>query len=213
MSTNDKKIQKKIVAVDDAIARNDTAGIKSTWSVLRPSLDDLVEDLRVPHIQAPTEEWVRGFLTLANEDLDAASALHSRGGCAAVTCMLLQMTFEKIGKAQLARSAPSGFARHRQSHVTASRLLETLNLNPHLQDFRHNYKRVLPYVRALERAHPAVAKQNPHLEYPWEEQSTVRTPAKHLEVVRDLFDPTNRALPELIRLANDLIKRFDELFS
>ncbi len=216
MSTEVKKIHKKLVAMNEAMTSSDVSGIEKTWNALKPYVEELLDDARTPAISAPQEQWTRALLHQAREDLAAAERLAtpSKPGdpsCESIVCMLLQMTFEKIGKAQLARSARDAFIRHRMSHATASKLLEALK-SAKLPQFGQKFKSVLPFVKALERAHPALTKHGPHLEYPWEDGTNVATPSK-LQVVRDIFDPlAPHRLRNLIQLANALIRDFDDLF-
>lgn len=103
-------------------------------------------------------DWAQPFVDLAAADLAAARACVGVGGCSATFCMLLQMTFEKLGKAAIARRTPltAGLLEPPHSHQTASRLIELLLRSPGGAAVAPS-----PAVRAavvdLENAHPDVA--------------------------------------------------------
>ena len=84
------------------------------------------------------------------------------------------------------------------------------NQNKYL-DLRYSWKDVLPLVQALEKAHPAVSKSGPHLEYPWEDGNAMRLPAS-LSIVMQLADPRDMKGPKLIRFAKELANEFDSIF-
>ena len=136
----------------------------------------------------------------------------------AVMAMLLQMVFEKIAKAALARSDFAAYQNVRMSHAAASRMVATIR--------RHARQRHPPFVRFndqrwrvalgvvidLEKAHPAMAQSGPHLEYPWELSDRVARPGRDLAVVDRLASPRERIALDLIELAQGLIDTFDTLF-
>jgi hypothetical protein len=228
MTTLENKVKNGIAAVDDGLNTMDVSKINAAWTTLKPSIIELLTDLRTPRINAAEEEWAQALLRQAQEDLTAAQTLANSHGetCESVVCMLIQMTFEKIAKAQLARTDRRAFVNVRMSHVAASRLIKTITSHGNHVGLKYKWKDVLPFIKALELAHPAITKQGPHLEYPWEITTTVRnratdidelearvlTPAADLQVVRDIFEPRTRPATDLLRLAQELINRFDELF-
>src|SRR6185503_2514356 len=57
----------------------------------------------------------------------------------------------------------------------ASRLVSAIKNHSEYLGLRYTWKDVLPLVQALERAHPALARGGPHLEYPWEAGSSRRS--------------------------------------
>jgi hypothetical protein len=64
----------------------------------------------------------------------------------------------------------------------------------------------LSWVEALTDAHPALAKDGPHLEYPWEAADRVCTPSVNLFIVNVLRDPKSLAAPHFTRFAAELIE-------
>ncbi|MGC4067961.1 MAG: hypothetical protein QM784_25590 [Polyangiaceae bacterium] len=157
--------------------------------------------------------WSDALLAQAKDDLAAVEILsRNEGTPASVVAMLLQMVFEKLAKAALARIDAPCFVANRTNHVAASRLVSAIkNQNAYVQ-LRYNWKDVLPLVQALERAHPAVSKAGPHLEYPWESGATMGLPSTHLPIVQQLADPRDPKGPRLIRFARELANRFDSIF-
>jgi hypothetical protein len=125
--------------------------------------------------------------------------------------MLLQMVFEKIAKAALARADLASFAAHLRKHTAASAMVAQIRNHNRHASLRYKWKRVLPLIVALERVHPALAPEGRHLEYPWEDGSGVHVP-RELAVVAELSDPVRPRAPELLRLARELLTRFDEIF-
>lgn len=126
--------------------------------------------------------------------------------------MLLQMYFEKLAKAALARTDIHCFNAYRTSHVAASRLISTIKNHGKYVKLHYAWKDILPLIQELERAHPALAKRGPHLEYPWESGDQVALPRTHLQIVKVFDDPRDSNGPKLLRFAKELSNKFDELF-
>jgi len=78
--------------------------------------------------------------------------------------MLLQMTFEKLGKAAFTRRTPltAGHAEPPHNHRTASTLLDLLRRSPGAAPIAPS-PAVYAAVVELENAHPDVAKPNANL--------------------------------------------------
>lgn len=170
---------------------------------------------------ATPRDWATGYLGQAREDLAAAKAL--QGTAPSVVAMLLQMVFEKLGKAALLRSNQMTVHGAQASHAAASRMLAAIRRNRSLlrrlgNGYEHAWKDVMPVVTELERLHPAIAvhrggSREPCLEYPWEDASgTVKWPARDLPMVPRLRDPRLQLGSRLVRFANQLAGDFDELF-
>ena len=169
-------------------------------------------------------DWADPFLSQAAADLAAARACKS-AGCPATFCMLLQMAFEKLGKAAFARrtSLMAGHTEPPHSHRTASRLLELLRLSPGSATFAPS-PTVYKAVFALESAHPDVAKPNanlnppqlqqPQLEFPWIDPAsgTVKSPTNDLPIARRVADPNDLIGVALLKFADALVKNFNTLF-
>jgi hypothetical protein len=176
----------------------------------------------------PSNEWecalreqARGDLLVAcaaaagreNETPNEARMRH------AVMAMLLQMVFEKIAKAVLARSDFRAFQDVRTSHRAASRLIGAIRKqarrrgSPFHRFNSHKWKAVFAVVVDLENAHPALNRAGPHLEYPWEGESKVALAATDLAVVSRLADPREKLAPDLVNLARTLLNDFDRYFA
>lgn len=184
---------------------------QAAFSRLREHVEQLLSEQVAP-ITVSARMWSDALLAQAREDLRAVDVLVDARAPASVVAMLLQMVFEKLAKAALARTDVTSFVANRTSHVAASRLVSTIKNHGAYLNLRYAWKDVLPMVQALERAHPALAKRGPHLEYPWEAGTEMGLPATHLGVVRQLADPFDTKGPMLLRFAHELSNRFDELF-
>lgn len=167
---------------------------------------------------ATARDWADAFRAQAAEDLRAAKALEGRAP--SVLAMLLQMVFEKLGKAALLRSGQIALRQARRSHAAASRMLAVLKRDKARRSILgagnpYAFKDVLPMVRALERAHPQLAEPGqPQLEYPWEAGpgAEIRWPARDLALARQLGGPRSLIGARLLKLASQLEQRFDQVF-
>jgi hypothetical protein len=181
-------------------------------SALSDLVDEFLDDRSTPIMLSP-KLWSVALLEQARQDLMAAEILATNRGSACVIAMLLQMYFEKLAKAALARTDINCFKAYRTSHVAASRLISTLKNHGRYVELHYAWKDILPLIQNLERAHPAIAKRGPHLEYPWEQGDRMGLPQSDLQIVRNFEDPTNPVGPKLFRFARELSNRFDELFA
>ncbi|MDI1428803.1 hypothetical protein [Polyangium sorediatum] len=210
----ERSIRKWLTRVDEEFAATppDTEKCRSAHSTLRRHVEQLLNEHFRP-ITLSERAWSDALLAQAKEDLLAVEIVAgSEKSPASVVAMLLQMVFEKLAKAALARTDKPCFIANRTNHVAASRLVSAIkNQNDYL-NLRHAWKDVLPMIQALERAHPAVAKSGPHLEYPWEQGDVMGLPATHLAIVTQLADPRDPKGAKLIRFARELADRFDSIF-
>ncbi|AGP41864.1 hypothetical protein [Sorangium cellulosum] len=188
----------------------DVARCQAAFVNLKQHVEELLGSY-FPPIKLSARLWSDALLRQADADLHAAEALAREGGSASVLCMLLQMVFEKLAKAALARFDAQCFIAFRVSHAAASRLVSTIKNHGAFVDLRYKWRDVLPLVQALERAHPALARGGPHLEYPWEAGDRMGLP-EELPIVRQFDDPLDPKGPRLLRFARELHDRFDELF-
>ncbi|KYF80577.1 hypothetical protein BE17_52575 [Sorangium cellulosum] len=188
----------------------DVARCQAAFVKLKQHVEQLLESY-FPPIKLSATLWSDALLRQADADLRAAEVLAREGGPPSVLCMLLQMVFEKLAKAALARFDVQCFVAFRVSHAAASRLVSTIKTHAAFVDLRYKWKDVLPLVQALERAHPALARGGPHLEYPWEAGGRMGLP-EELPLVRQLDNPLDPKGPKLLRFARELHDRFDELF-
>ncbi len=181
-------------------------------SKLRARLEPILDNARPPALTRPAAEWVAALLEQATFDLRAAERLDLN--CHAPTvAMLLQMAFEKIAKAYFAQTSWPEFAKLRRSHAVGKRLAQALKRDPRfLPRVGLNSKKVLPWIEALTDAHPAIQKNGPHLEYPWETETGVRGPADLL-IVRELQDPRTGAASHLFKFANHFLTNFSNITS
>jgi len=184
------------------------------------------ESVAAASVRAPLDQWERAFLGQAREELEAAKRLvaaervdregATSAGWAAVFCMLMQMCFEKLGKAALARSDRDAFRRYRHSHRTGTRLVAALK-QMRGSEIHFRWKAILPLVTELERSHPSISREGPHLEYPWEASDTdgravVRSPGLDLPIAIRLASPSDRGAIELIRLAETILLQWSTLW-
>jgi hypothetical protein len=132
--------------------------------------------------------------------------------------MLLQMTFEKLGKAALLRSGAMAIDTARSSHKGAVRMVQLVARDKHacrrLGWKPENVKRLVPIVDELERAQPALAKNSPCLEYPWEDpRGNVQWPARHLPLLHSFKAKRGNHGIQLLKFGKGLCTKFDEVFS
>lgn len=89
---------------------------------------------------ASEREWAGAYLEQARADLGAANALAASGVAPSCLAMLLQMVFEKLGKAALLRTGSARIEDVTTTHVTARRVLLML---------RRERRRFAPLSRTL----------------------------------------------------------------
>jgi hypothetical protein len=183
---------------------------QSSYEAVETNIDDLLDDRKITY-HLSERLWSDALLLQAQEDLSAVEILTERAGSPSVRAMLLQMVFEKLAKAALARVSIEEFKAHRSSHVAASKMVRLIKLNASYYDLRIAWKDVLPMIQELERAHPALAKRGPHLEYPWEQETIMGHPSQHL-IVQQLADPLDMRGPKLVRFARELCNKFNNIF-
>jgi len=180
---------------------------------------------------ASLRDWANPFLEQAREDLRAARAARAAPppGCPSTFCMLLQMTFEKLGKAAFARDRSNLQAPEPpHSHQTVSRLLGNLERAPGGFTLKgitsdKDRARIFSAIRELENAHPDTVKKNmvshgfpqsPQLEFPWKNPTSgvIEWPARHLPIALRVNDPRDRIGADLLKFAEALESQFDVLF-
>lgn len=207
------KLRRNLGKLREALYRNppDIGQSKASYNAVETNVNDLLD---APKISYSLSErlWSDALVLQAQEDLSAVEILTENLGPASVRAMLLQMVFEKLAKAALARVSVTEFLAHRTSHVAASKMVRVIKTNAAYHDLHVDWKEVLPMIQSLERAHPAVAKRGPHLEYPWEQGPVIGHPSQHLEIVRQLADPRNPRGPKLVRFARELCNKFNDIF-
>ena len=161
-------------------------------------------------VPAAPRDWADPFLEQAREDLKAAWSVRPNHS-ASTFCMLLQMVFEKLGKAAYARAGNVVPRTHR----VASHLFAVLLRHPAGTALLRVNGNVQQFVAELEAAHPQVAGQQPQpwpqLEYPWEDPAagTVFCPARDLPLARRVRDPKDRIALDCLKFASALEKELN----
>jgi hypothetical protein len=159
-------------------------------------------------------EWAEGYLEQARADLAAARVLGGREPSA--FAMLLQMCFEKLAKAALLRKGSVDVAWARSNHRAAGLMVKTMRLQRTLLSPLGGitvWEDALRVVEALENAHPSVATDGPHLEYPWANtDGRVSWPAKDLSIAQRLANPKSNLAPRVLSFASQLSDKFDQIF-
>jgi len=163
---------------------------------------------------ASSRDWADAYLAQARADLEGARLV----GAAApsVFAMLMQMVFEKFAKAALLRSGAVTRGWAEGTHRGASHMLRAMRLQRGLMEPMGGAKvwhDVLWAVEALERAHPAVARGAPQLEYPWETATgLVQWPARDLPLAASMGNPASNLTTRVVQFASLLGQRFDRIF-
>ncbi|MCX7048174.1 MAG: hypothetical protein NTX50_22160 [Candidatus Sumerlaeota bacterium] len=155
-------------------------------------------------------DWAIPFMEQAREDLHAAWVVQASGQSASTLCMLLQMVFEKIGKAYYARAGTLSTS----SHAIASHLINVMRRHPTGVALFRSHTNAIAFVSQLESAHPQVAGNHrtppwPQLEYPWRDvtDTTVLYPKTDLPLVQRVYDPRDRIAVDCLRFACALEKQ------
>jgi hypothetical protein len=161
----EKSVRKWLAQVDLELAAvpPDIQACQAAFTTLRGHAEQLLGEYFAP-ITLSERLWSDALLAQARDDLRAAEVVAETKAPPSVLAMLLQMVFEKLAKAALARTDRPCFIANRTSHAAASKLVSTIKSHSEYLDLRYAWKDVLPMVQALERAHPAIAKGGPHLE-------------------------------------------------
>jgi len=165
---------------------------------------------------ATNDEWAKGYCEQARVDLQATQILVRKSGVDSTCCMLFQMVFEKIAKAALIQSECVTVDEARKTHAGATKMVKAIgNQRAHLRgEGIDPTTEALSLVEELEKAHPQITADGPHLEYPWEDTTTreIKWPERHLEVVRRIGDPLTGRGAELLKLADQLVRNFKKIF-
>lgn len=158
------------------------------------------------------KDWAEPFRRQADEDLRAVHG-SMKAGCPSTAAMLLQMVFEKMAKAYIAKTGDMPPRTH-DAFVT-SKSLDKLVRNPNAPRLS---SRCLSFVKQLTKMHPQLANKGnkrgydvmPQLEFPWwdETSDTVLCPAQY-----DQFKQMMSSAPatEAQRYAREFIDEFNSL--
>lgn len=169
----------------------------------------------------PTEDdWAAAYWHQAAADLRGARSV--QGTEPSVLAMLLQMVFEKLGKAALLRSHRMSVAKAEATHQAATTMMQVIAANRRKCDtlgFNRGFVRhsLTPMVERLESLNPSVVRRRgghgPWLEYPWEDPGgQVLWPARHLPVLDDFRSRHGARAASLFHFAEVLRERFDDVF-
>ena len=162
--------------------------------------------------------WARAYLEQARSDWRAHKVVAGDACDACHGLHYLQMTTEKLGKAVLLKSgAPPETVQ--KTHRAFVRFLRVAARNPSLrQALKMNAAQLQLYVRGIlpiadkiERLAPALSRNGPNAEYPWETgRLEVVVPATYrFPVLGDLRGPRGR---KLLRLVSAILDDFDVFF-
>ena len=166
---------------------------------------------------AGEREWADAYLAQARADFAAArlTGTHVPSSFA----MLLQMTFEKFGKAALLRSGSIVLKTAQTSHKAASRMVAAMRVQRGLMapmGGPYAWIAAFEVVEALENAHPQVAGRaagTPQLEYPWETPAgLIRWPERDLPISARLANPRSKLAAHVVDFATKLDWHFDGIF-
>jgi hypothetical protein len=130
--------------------------------------------------------------------------------------MLVQMVYEKLAKATLARNGQAVAWRHQ----AAARLFLLLDRHPSLPPSLMVSANVRQFVVELENANPSVANRSdasgapwPRLEYPWEDAAgNVLYPARDLSLAQPVREPNDRILLDCLKFAANLAKQLPNIY-
>lgn len=166
---------------------------------------------------ATRADWGNGFLDCASQDLEATKrmiATSSTGLPMGSLAMLVQMVFEKLGKAYLFKhsiTTQSQILRHDAGSRALTHIRQNSNWLGVPAPSSFPWKGVLRVIKDLESANPSVAKRSGItgcLEFPWEDSSTraIQVPHRNLLVIHQLsLNPS--LLPRIVKLASFLLTR------
>ncbi|MBI2389527.1 MAG: hypothetical protein HYV09_08015 [Deltaproteobacteria bacterium] len=166
---------------------------------------------------ATDRDWADAYRAQARADFGAALLAGTQFPSA--FAMLLQMTFEKFGKAALLRSGAIALTTARTSHKAASRMIATMRLQRGLMAAMggpYAWHAAFEVVEALENAHPQLAGRapgTPQLEYPWETATgAIQWPERDLDIAARLANPRSGLAAHVVDFATKLDRHFDAIF-
>lgn len=165
------------------------------------------------------KDWGQAFLGQARCDLAGAGLVGTTEPH--TMCVMMQMGFEKLGKAFRCRfEEPFDYRKLQRSHRSAYAMTAALaggtwigktQVPGTLTDGARQH---LALVRQLEALQPANAKKQARdfgqLEYPWQDASgKVLFPAKHLQFLKEVSDPrgTKYRPDSALKFASELAMR------
>jgi len=162
--------------------------------------------------------WANAYLEQARSDWDTREVVSENGCAVCHELHYLQMAAEKLGKAVLLRSGnPLGSVI--KTHKAFVSLLRVAAKNPSLRQrlgrsahqLQEYMKGIEPIADQIERLAPALSREGPNAEYPWETPGKeVVAPVSHgFPIINDLRGPKGRQLLNFISL---MINEFDRFF-
>ena len=165
-----------------------------------------------------SQEYGQAFLEQAREDLKAAHALPIQTA-PSTFCMLLQMVFEKLGKAAYLLNGQHVA----ESHVAISKLFVVLKRAPKSMYIPTVTPDVEQFIRDLENAQPSNAKARTleyhgnnvfqQLEYPWKDELNNQAcyPARDLTLAQEIVRPRNTIASQCLKFASALEKDLNKI--
>lgn len=166
---------------------------------------------------ATERDWADAYLAQARADLAGARLVGAQ--VPSTFAMLLQMAFEKFGKAALLRSGSIALKTAQTSHKAASQMVAAMRIQKGLMEpmgSPYAWHAAFEVIEALENAHPqlaARARGTPQLEYPWEEGGgTVQWPERDLGIALKLGTPRSTLAAHMIEFATRLERHFNSIF-
>jgi hypothetical protein len=166
---------------------------------------------------ATERDWADAYLAQARADFAGARLVGAQ--VPSTFAMLLQMTFEKYGKAALLRSGSIALKTAQTSHKAASRMVAAMRVQKDLMapmGSPYAWHAAFEVIEALENAHPQLAGRapgTPQLEYPWEAVGgAVRWPERDLAIASKLGNPQSTMAAHVIDFATKLDRHFNAIF-
>ena len=170
---------------------------------------------------ATASEWADAYRQQALADMTGAELV--QGTEPSVLAMLLQMTFEKLGKAALLRSGMMSVQAAQGTHQAATTMMRVVagsRRKATKLGFDHNFVRhaLAPMVEQLESLNPSVVRRRggsgPWLEYPWEDAANVvYWPARDLPGLNGFRPRHGVKAILLVELARALCDEFNSVFA
>ncbi len=154
--------------------------------------------------------WSEVFLSQAKSDWQVYKHIEGTSFPRCHALHYLQMATEKLAKAYLL-AGPTDIQTVRTTHSAFTKYLQALSRNKRLQNalgmldtqLRAHIKQLLPLAYEIERLAPALARDGPNPEYPWETpRGTYHAPAVYeFGMSSILLEPRGLHLKRLIQIA------------
>jgi len=163
--------------------------------------------------------WQKAFLNQARSDWNAYQRTSDPRWPSCDRLHYLQMATEKLSKALLVAgdTKPQNLMGSHAAFVTFMRaasknrkLHEVLGLKK--TPLKLHFKKLLPLAHEVELLAPALARNNPNPEYPWEDPSgKILAPVDYSFSLMDRLQESPQGL-QLLKYTELFLQRFEELF-